>query len=260
MSLIPSLILLFDTSALLGSNIRLWQEFSKLGECFLAEAVVEQMEYMSDLASEPQVEAAAREFNRFLPNSGWKKTSTKTEHPSLKPAPGHTLSKRARLGQEVLECAYGLALRYPDRLIVLVANDQPMLQRVFGLQAANLCGMPLSVLVQWARSQRRPPVVTQHLQRMRAATKPPTQPKEEPFQSKDVLRAAAAESSGKVVSYQAQRQRRRMRTFRLSSLLAQLTSLVILVVAIAAVWRVVHPVSFNQFWQKLPIVGKPMGK
>lgn len=258
MALLPSILILFDTTALLAGKTREWQEFSRLGECYVSEGVVEQMQFMHDRASEPDVETTAREFNRFYPTSGWKQTSAIAEHPSLKPAAGHTLSKRARLSLEVLGCAYGLALRYPESLVVLVANDQPMLKQVLGLQTKNLCGLPLAAFIQWHRSQRRPPVVSQHLQQLRS----------QPAPIGDLIaRKSVASKSGKSpsprsavvsppsVSYGVKRQQQAARSLRISSLLSSLVSVVILLVAVAAVWRVISPASFNQLWQQSPIGG-----
>lgn len=259
--LLPPILLLFDTTALLATKTRDWQEFLQLGECHVPDAVLEQMEYMNDRASEPEVEAIAREFNRFYPNSGWKKTNSLAEHPNLKVAAGHSLSKRARLSLDVLRCAYGLALRYPNSLIVLVANDQSMLKQVLDMQVKNLCGLPLTALVQWNRTQRRPQTVSQHLLNLRT----PSDVVGDPIKPRR-LRVApstarshhppASAPAPKVVSLQADRQRKAAKSLKVSSFVSNLISLGVLVIAIAAVWRVVHPVSFNQLWQQLPLVQK----
>ncbi|MDX2245116.1 MAG: PIN domain-containing protein [Leptolyngbyaceae cyanobacterium bins.302] len=264
MALLPPISIVFDTTALLAGKTLNWQEFSRLGECYVPEAVLEQMQFMCDRASEPETESTAREFSRFYPTSGWKKTSLKAEHPLLKPAPGHNLSKRARLALDVVECCYGLALRYPDRLVVLVANEQPMLQQVMGLQTKNLCGMPVSALLQWVRSQRRPPVVNHHLQLMRSAK--PGQSSQSSLNEAGTRRTstattrptsttAAASTAVRPGMYTAKRQRSSLRSRQFFSLLSNLVSLVILLVVLAAIWRFVSPASFNQFWQNLPILG-----
>lgn len=256
MTLLAPTLIVFDTTALLASAPRDWRGFSRLGECYVPEVVLEQMEFMGDRASEPEAEATAREFNRFYPNSGWKKTNTLAEHPTLKPAPGHTLSKRARLSLEVLGCAYGLALRYPSSLVVLVANDQAMLQKVLGLHVKNLCGLPVTALQQWYRTQRRPQVVNHHLQLMRSAPAASTSPASARSLTTANRGSAPVEVASFPVAHQAQRRRRGGRSLWIG-LLSNLVSLVVLAIAVAAIWSVVRPASFKQFWQQLPVVGNP---
>lgn len=265
MALLPPFSLVFDTTALIAGKSIDWQEFSRLGDCYVPEGVLTQIEFMCDRASEPETERVAREFMRFFPTSGWKKTGTKAEHPLLKPAPGHTLSKRARLALEVLECAYGMALRYPDRLIVLIANDQPMLQQVINLQTRNLCGMPVPALLQWVRSQRRPPVVNHHLQLMRAtvnqmsvastasSSKQAAQPISTPRRSLSTARNAPP--TVRPGQYTAQRQRAELLSRQIFGFLFNLVALVVVFILVAATWRFFSPASFDQFWRNLPFVG-----
>jgi hypothetical protein len=266
MALIPSVLILFDTTALTAGKTLEWQEFSRLGECYLPEGVLQQMDYLCDRGSEPELESTVREFMRFYPTSGWKKTSLQAEHPNLKSAPGHTLSKRARLSLEVASCAYGVALRYPERLIVLIANDQSLLQQVMGLKLKNLCGLPLPALLQWARSQRRPPVVTQHLQSLRTSGQPEPSTRRSPAASAKAVntasRSAAATPTDPTPAvrpgmYTAKRQRVKVRSRQFFSLVSNLVSLVIFLIVLAAFWRFVSPGSFEQFWNRLPVVGGP---
>jgi len=265
MTLLPPFSLVFDTTALIVGKTIDWQEFSRLGDCYVPEVVFAQIEFMCDRASESETERVAREFMRFFPISGWKKTGTKAEHPLLKPTPGHTLSKRARLALEVVEVAYGMALRYPDRLIVLVANDQPMLQQVLNLQTQNLCGMPVPALLQWVRSQRRPPVVNHHLQLMRTTVNQmsvasTSLPAKRTAQPTSATRRSATTTRGATPSvrpgqYTAKRQRAEVLSRRIFGLLFNLVALVFLLVIVAATWRFFSPTSFDQFWRTLPFVG-----
>ncbi|MDX2231686.1 MAG: PIN domain-containing protein [Leptolyngbyaceae cyanobacterium bins.349] len=264
MALLPPVLILFDTTALLAGRSLEWQEFARLGECYLPEAVLEQIEFMCDRASEPEVESKAREFSRFYPNSGWKRTGIQAEHPTLKPAPGHALSKRARLALTVSSCAYGMALRYPSSLVVVVANDQPMLQQVLGLQLKNLCGMPYTALIQWVRVQRRPPVINHHLQLMRTVTPNADSAGQRSAPGTPGVKSAhprAAPSTHALSTtpgaYTAKRQRSYARSRRWSSLVSSFVSLVILLGAIATIWHILSPASFNQFWRSLPLVGTP---
>ncbi|NJP09512.1 MAG: hypothetical protein HC866_08500 [Leptolyngbyaceae cyanobacterium RU_5_1] len=269
MALLPPFVIVFDTTAILAGKAREWQEFSRLGECFVPEAVLEQMRAFCDRAPDPEIEVVAKEFERFYPTSGWRKTNALAEHPSLKPAEGHILSQRARLALEVLECAYGMAKRYPESLIVLVANDQPMLQRLLGLKTANLCGIPLPALVQWSRTQRRPPTVNHHLQLVRSPAGIPgeasTSRKSAPSAAVRTLPKPASMRTStpalpKHISQSSSRPQRMARSRRVTNLLSNLISLVVAVIVGAAVWRVVHPDSFARFWQQLPFVSEPAQK
>jgi len=257
MALIPSVLILFDTTALLAGKTLQWQEFTRLGECYVPEAVLEQMYYCCDRASEPDVESTAREFKRFYEGDTWKRTSIQAEHPTLKPAPGHTVSKRARLALTVASCAYGMALRYPDRLVALVTNDQALLQKVMGLKLSNLCAMPYMPLVQWAVTQRRPPVVHHHLQLMRASSNGTAKPQNRAAKAQAASASRSAMPAVTPGAYTAKRQRSQSRSRYFMGVLSSIGSLVVLLVVIAIGWNLVSPTSFAQFWNSLPIVGRP---
>jgi hypothetical protein len=67
------------------------------------------------------------------------------------------------------QCVYGSARHNPGRMVILVSNDQPNLQRILGLGQNNLTGIPLAALLLWTRSGRRPDVVNAKLQGIRSA-------------------------------------------------------------------------------------------
>lgn len=264
MSLLPSFVIVFDTSALLAGKTREWQQFSQLGDCLVTEGVLEAMNTLCDRAPEPAIEATAREFSRFYPTSGWQVSLAIAEHPSLKPADGHSLSQRARLSLEVLKCAYGVARRRRDSLVIVVANDQPMLQKIQGLNTKNLCGIPLAAIMQWSRTQRRPAAVAHYLQMLRSpetvaspgvnrqavSSKPSTY--KPTYKSTD--RLATATTS--VIPRAQTRTTPARRKVHWSRWLANIVNLVVVVTAIAVLWRFISPISFNQLWQKVPIIGK----
>jgi hypothetical protein len=170
MSDLPPIFLLIDLSALLAGKTREWQEILRLGSCFVPQVIYEEMKVLSKGAIEKQYEGIAREFIGFLPDSGWQLSGAGAMHPALVPSPGQRESKRARLALAVAECAYGLARNSPGRLVVLVSNDQALIQRLHGVGAANLCGLPFSVILNWSRSSRRPPVITHQMQAMKAGS------------------------------------------------------------------------------------------
>lgn len=259
MSLLPSFVIVFDTTALLAGKTREWQQFSQLGECLLTEGVLEAINALCDRAPEPALEATAREFVRFYPTSGWQVSLAIAEHPLLKPAEGHSLSQRARLSLEVLKCAYGVARRRRDSLVIVVANDQPMLQKIQGLNAKNLCGILLAALMQWSRTQRRPAAVAHYLQLTRspetAATSATSRQtvSSKPYISKPIGRLATAPTP---VLSRSIRNPPARRPAHWSRLVANVVNLIIIVMVGAIGWRFISPSSFNQFWQQIPIVGK----
>ncbi|MEX0271163.1 PIN domain-containing protein [Leptolyngbyaceae cyanobacterium UHCC 1019] len=259
MSLLPSFVIVFDTTALLAGKTREWQQFSQLGECLVSEGVLEAMNALCDRAPEPAIEATAREFTRFYPTSGWKTSLAIAEHPLLKPADGHTLSQRARLSLEVLKCAYGVARRRRDSLVIVVANDQLMLQKIQGLNTKNLCGIPLAALMQWSRTQRRPAAVAHYLQLTRSpegaaniATSRQTV-SSKPYISQPIGRVATAPTP---VLSRSIRKASARRPVHWSRLVANSVNLLIIVTLSAISWWFINPISFNQIWQQIPIVGK----
>ncbi|GAB4349120.1 MAG: hypothetical protein OHK0047_43210 [Leptolyngbyaceae cyanobacterium] len=284
MAILPPFLIVLDNSALLAGETRQWQEITRLGECFVPEAGLEAIQMLCDRASEPEIESKAREFMRFFETSGWQTTNAIAEHPSLQPAAGHALSQRARLALEVLQNAYGLAHRRSESLVILVANDQPLLQRLLGLNRSNLCGIPLTALVQWSRTQRRPATVNHHLQLMRSTTPVTSEvtqsqeasgPHSLPLKQNTSRQTAArqisahqrsasspsasapARSLAPRPSTRASSSPHRIRrSFRFSSFLANLITLAVLALVGGALWRFIHPASFNQFWQQLPFVAR----
>jgi hypothetical protein len=258
MSFLPSFVIVFDTSALLAGKTREWQQFSQLGECLVPEGVLEAMKELCDRAPEPAIETTAREFSRFYPSSGWQASLAISEHPSLKLADGHSLSQRVRSSVEVLKCAYGVARRRRDNLVIVVANDQPMLQKIVGLNAKNLCGIPLAALMQWIRTQRRPAVVTQYMQLLRSPeTAAPLATNRQTYspKSSSTPTGRLATAPTPVISRSARKTPAR-RPLHWSRLLANGVNLIVIVTVGAIGWRLISPTSFSQLWQQIPIVGK----
>ncbi|MGV0025385.1 PIN domain-containing protein [Phormidesmis priestleyi] len=249
MSELPPTFLLFDLTALLAGKTREWQEFSRVGRCFVPQAVYEEMQALGRVGVDRSQEQTAREFMRFFGESDWQLTGVGANHSALQPVAGQIYSRRARLALSVAECAYGLARSSPGRLVVLIANDQSLLQRVQGLGIANLCGIPLSALLIWTRSGRRPPIVAQHLQAMRSttvtvgitpsstrmatATKTrPTNPPPRAVSKTEKPRSLRPDSHHPNALYQ---------------MMSGLSALVAATLAMAIVWYIVQPKAFNQF-------------
>lgn len=252
MNVLPPVLIVLDTNVLLAGNTRDWQTFSRVGECFVPKVVLEELEFIANGGAEAEAERVAREFSRFYPESNWKPTHSIATHPSLKPAAGHDLSKKARHSLAVAQTCYGLARNRPEGLVVLVSNDQPLVQRLRQLETPNLCGVPLAAFLQWTRSNRRPAVVTQQLQAVRpaAGVVPTATPR----------RATPTAPRPTVVSQSSRSQSARpapassgRRSLRLQQTFYNLVSLALLALVIGGFWRVASPATFARFWQQLPI-------
>ncbi len=269
MSELPPTFLLFDLTALLAGKTREWQEFSRVGRCFVPQAVYEEIQALGRVGVDRSQEQTAREFVRFFGESDWQLTGVGATHSSLQPVAGQIYSRRARLALSVAECVYGLSRSSPGRLVVLIGNDQPLLQRVQGLGIANLCGIPLSALLIWTRSVRRPPIVAQHLQAMRSttvtvglvpssargatATTRPAKPAPRPVSRvsrAENLRPVRPDSHHPAAFYQ---------------IVSGLSALVAAILVMGIVWYIVQPKAFNQFMRDrnlptLPEMSAPSDK
>ena len=250
MAALPPFLIVLDLSAVMASGLRHWQEFSRLGECFLPKAVLEEIQMLCSHAIEPGQERTAKEFARFFPESGWKATTSIAQHAALKPIEGHTLSKKTRLSLATAQAAYGLARNRPEGLVVVAANDQGLIQRLRMLNTPNLCGMPLTVLVQWSRTARKPPVVASQLHAMRlmvgAVTPAASKPTPAPVRSRPSQPTQSKE-------YRSAR-----RAFRPAQIFYNLLTLAIVAIAVLAVWRVLAPTSFHKLWQQIPFLGQSL--
>jgi hypothetical protein len=167
MAAIPPVMLVLDISTLSSATPREWIEFSRVGTCCIPQVIYEEMRLLFDRSPDPDLERISREFNRFYPHSGWKITDVVGHHTALKTTTSHALTKRARVSLAVAKCAYGLAQEFPQNLVVLVASDRELQQKVYDMQVDNLCAIPSSGLIQWSRSGQRPIAVIQKIQQMR---------------------------------------------------------------------------------------------
>lgn len=125
------------------------------------------MRFLYERSPDPDLERVARDFNRFYATSGWRITEVVGHHQILKSATGYALTKRMRVALAVARCAYGLAEQHPKSLVILVASDRAILQRIYDIQAPNLAGIPGSSLLQWSRTGQRPVAVSQKLQQLK---------------------------------------------------------------------------------------------
>jgi hypothetical protein len=237
-----------------AGKTRDWQLFARAGECFVPRAVLEEIEFLCNRASEPDIERAAREFSRFYPESGWHSTLSIATHPALKRTEAQALSHKAQLSFTVAQTAYGLSRNRSDCLVVLVANDQSLMQRIRLIDAPNLCAIPLAAMMVWCRTLRRPAVVSTQMQVMR-------QP---------VTVAGGMNTVGKLPRSTASpvrvpppavkclqpRPLPQRHALRLQQTFYNLLTLLLVASVVLGVWRVIEPASFERFWQQLPIVGR----
>jgi hypothetical protein len=264
---LPSCFLVFDTTALLTSQSRSWQEFNRVGSCYVPSGVTEAMKQLSEQAADSTTRETAREFGRFFPTSGWRSTQSYATHPSLKPAEGHEISSRARLSLAIAQAAYGLARSHPEALIVLVSNDKGLLQRLEPLDVKNVCGISLDALVLWSRSQRRPSAISHQLQVMRVAQASSTSQwpstsvsKTTANQSTQITTPVVTATPARTQTFTAVRRppvRNSRWRSRLSNTFYNLLILAGLGIATAMLWQTLAPASFNRLWQELPFHSQP---
>jgi hypothetical protein len=169
MAAIPSIILVFDVSALSAASCSEWREFARVGSCYLPQVVYEEMKMVFDRSPDPDLERIAKDFHRFHATSNWTVTQANAHHAALKMGAGQSLTRRARVSLAVGRAAYGLAQMFQSSLVVLVTKDRSLLQRLYDIPEVNLCGITGEALLQWSRSGSRPIAVIQKIQQFRSA-------------------------------------------------------------------------------------------
>ncbi len=160
---LPPVLVTFDADVLMAGRTQVWQEYSKVGTCYIPEVVYDEIDRLTGQAVEKAQEQVAREFMRFFADSGWIATDAQETHRALEPSIKNQ-SKPAMLVVATAQCVYGLAQEHPDTLVIFVSNSQPLLKRLASVGAANLCGITGAMLLNWARKGERPPAATQQLQ------------------------------------------------------------------------------------------------
>lgn len=166
---IPSVILVFDVSALSAASCSEWREFARVGSCYLPQVVYEEMKMMFDRSPDPDLERIAKDFHRFYATSNWQVTQADAHHAALKMSSGQSLTRRARVSLAVGRAAYALSQSSQSSIVVLVTKDRSLLQRLYEIPEVNLCGITGEALLQWSRSGTRPIAVIQKIQQFRVA-------------------------------------------------------------------------------------------
>lgn len=173
---LPPVLVTFDADVLMAGRTQVWQEYAKVGTCYIPEVVYDEIDRLTGQAVEKAQEQVAREFMRFFADSGWIASDAQETHRALEPSIKNQ-SKPAMLVVATAQCVYGLATEHPDALVVFVSNSQPLLKRMATVAAANLCGITGAMLLNWARKGERPAAATQQLQSLMRtlAERKPTQ-------------------------------------------------------------------------------------
>jgi hypothetical protein len=162
---LPPVLVTFDVDVLMAGRTQVWEQYAKVGTCYIPEVVYDEIDYLTGRAVEPAQEQVAREFMRFFAQSGWIATDAQETHQALEPSINNQ-SQQAMLVVATAQCVYGLAAEHPEALVVFVSNSQPLLKRMAAVGAPNLCGITGAMLLNWARKGERPPQATQQLQNL----------------------------------------------------------------------------------------------
>ncbi|MFB2836979.1 hypothetical protein [Floridanema evergladense] len=248
--------ILLDLSAIIGSSTREWQEYSRIGNCYLPQVIYDEIEFLTGRASEQNIEKTAREFTRFFPESGWQLTNAHAVHPTINPAAGQNLSKQARLVVSVAQCMYGFAQENPDNLVVFVSNSQPILQRIPALNTPNLCGITTAALLQWVRTKQRPPAITQKLQTFSNSETAATISQPNPTETAPTP-ANSPVMTGPASAAETPTRQRSSNNNLPVKIAGTLISVLIFVVLGLTAWRFIQPQSFNQFWRQTGLPALP---
>jgi len=156
-----SIILVFELRSILAGKTRDWNEFNSVGSCLIPQVVMEELEYLTTRATNPDEEKTAREFMRFFPDSGWQTSAITSPHTHIPESEGETMSKNARLQLATAEAISAIALSTSDKLLVLVANNNNLKNQIEELAIENLTTLTLPQFMQWVRSKQLPTNVSQ---------------------------------------------------------------------------------------------------
>lgn len=165
--------LIVDSTALLVTQLRQWQEWAAFGRCVLPQVVWQEMDFLTRRAISPESEAVARAFLRF--HESERRFEVSAAQVLLETGADGSQSKRARQSQAIAECAYALAKQDAQDLVVVVSHDRLLVERLNRLGIPNLGAISVPQLTQWIRQDQVPPVVQTLLNqpKLSAASIPP---------------------------------------------------------------------------------------
>jgi hypothetical protein len=245
MNTILPTVIVFDLGSILSTAPHQWKSFTTVGDCYVPAFVLHELEELALSGLESRQQDLAQKFERFYANSGWRLTNIVASHDTLSPAPGHDISKRSRLGLAAAQAAYGIARRHPKKQVVFVSDSQAELRRIAGLEQVNLCGLPVSAMIQWGRSQHKPEALIHHARIM--------------FEEAERTGIPLI-SHRPIPEYNPPKLARHSRSpwiAQMRSGLANLFGLGLVLIAMLATWRIFSPHSFQQFWRSSPVSQLP---
>lgn len=254
------IILVFEPRAILAGRTRDWSQFTQVGNCLIPQTVMEELEFLTNRAVEPQEEQIAREFLRFLPDSTWEVDNSQQSHPSFTKKDGENLSKSARLQIAILESVYGIAVENPDKLVVFVANQSNLRENIDNLEQNNLTSLPLTQFIQWLRTKQNPVNITLKLQKFdslkNTSIPAKTSKKTVNQSSQSILNSKSLYES----SYQPQAKVKKSKTNPLAPIISSILALGSFIVIGGLAWYFIQPSSFREFWQKTGLPSLPVKK
>lgn len=258
----PPVLVLIDHSALMGSTSREWQEYSRIGTCYIPQVIYEEIKFLTDRATEGEVEKTAREFMRFFPNSGWQLTDAHATHPTITPPGGSNLSKQARLVVTVAQCGYGFALDRTDSLVVFVSNTQAILQRIPALGIPNFCGVTKAAFLQWVRTGQVPPAVSAQIETFNSSGQVSAKYQAPAVEERQMSAPPTPNSTitgpaSAIVSASTSSKSRSVGTGLFPRLINAMVALVVIAAVGLVAWRFIQPASFDRFWKQMNLPALP---
>jgi hypothetical protein len=270
-------LLMFEPSALIETNINFWREVSRLGQCFLPKLAykeIKQVVKSSPLSQVPgNMKESATQFLKFFPASGWQGTEISRAHPQLELVSGQLVSRKLRVNLEIAKTAYGAAYLNPHALVVLVTNDQALLKRVNELDQVNLCAATATGTRQWARTAQAPAAISKAIASMKTRTQQAQQmqPSDATSMQTSISTASLLDvnlkdnSLGKAklitpIGRSTQPKTSLVTPPQSKSFNRSLNLLLgwlVMVAVILIAWSLLKPTQFNQFWHQRIIPSLP---
>jgi rRNA-processing protein FCF1 len=160
-------LLIVDSTALLATQLRQWQEWAAFGRCVLPQVVWQEMDFLTRRAISPESEAVARAFLRFHESERRFEVSGARVllEAGANVSPISPISQRARQSQAIAECAYALAKQHSQAVVMVLSHDRLLVERINRLGIPNLGSISVPQLTQWIRQDQVPPVVQTLLKR-----------------------------------------------------------------------------------------------
>ena len=262
MSLDTSIILVFELRAILAGRTRDWTQFSQIGTCLIPQLVLEELEFLTKRAVEPEEERIAREFLRFFPDSGWQVHHSRQTHPALSNKDGAHQSKSARLQLALAESIYSIATDNLDQLVVLVSNQGNLRNELEKIAQNNLATLPLAQLIQWLRTQQKPVNISQKLEDFNSnhgnSHNNSSLAKKTSSSTKKTQKTSPSSASKSPYQSTYKPQAKvQPKTNSLASIFSTVVALSSIIVVGGVSWYLLQPKSFQQFWQKTNLPSLP---